>query len=80
MVIRSKALTTTKCHASYSNVSTPDTTKVRISRINRIATYTQVDKIDERNHKSTCCNKAHNSNVIERIPIELESRGLWEEH
>ncbi len=73
IVIKSKARTMTKCHASYS-MSGQSASKVFLS------THIKSNKIYKRGNEANCSNASHDGYIPEGIFVEFETRWLWKEH
>lgn len=66
IVIKSKALTTIKCHASYSKLA-------RNASIALRNTYVKPDKVYKRGNEANCRNASHDGYITESILIEFET-------
>lgn len=76
MVMRSRARTMMRCHASCC---------YRLSanaggRLSQEMTYSQSDKIDEGGDEPQQCDHGHHADIAKGITVEFEPRGFWKEH
>ena len=66
IVIKSKARTTIKCHASYSKLARNASNALR-------NTYVKPDKVYKGGNEANCCNGSHDGYITKSILIELET-------